>query len=226
VTVLVAEDVRLSFRDDDGNPFTALAIDRFAPTPGRLTVVAGPSGSGKSTLLYVLAGLLPPQDGQVTWRGKNIYRLGEGARDRWRRQTVGFVFQDFHLVPELSVVANVMLPLTFGWSRPQRDPKETLKAMGVPLERRSVETLSRGERQRVAIARALAFDPPVILADEPTASLDDVAAREVRSICRKLADDGRTVVVVSHDWAMLGAADDTVQLEHGRPVPKMELAAE
>jgi putative ABC transport system ATP-binding protein len=224
--VITAEAIRLAFRDDDGNPFTALAVDNFTPGPGKVTAVAGPSGSGKSSLLYVLAGLLPPQEGRVTCDGQDIYALGEGRRDQWRRRTIGFVFQDFHLIPELSVIGNVMLPLTFGRRGRRRDPRDLLTTMGVPLDRPSVETLSRGERQRVAIARALVFDPPVILADEPTASLDDGTAREVRGIFRQLAEDGRTVVVVSHDWAMLGVADATIHLEHGRPVPKIELAAE
>jgi putative ABC transport system ATP-binding protein len=173
----------------------------------------------------VLAGLLPPRVGRVTYEGANIYALGEGRRDGWRRRTIGFVFQDFHLIPELSVIGNVDLPLTFG-GRSASKAVEILTMLGVPVDRRSVEQLSRGERQRVAIARALAFDPPVILADEPTASLDDAAAREVRRILRALAAEGRTVVVVSHDWAMLSEADATVHLDHGRIAPHMEIAAE
>ena len=177
--------------------------------PGKITAIAGPSGSGKSTLLYVLAGLQPPQAGRVLSDGADIYRLGEGRRDAWRRRTVGFVFQDFHLIPELSVVANVALPGTFGRSGGRRRaPAELLAELGVPTDRRSVAMLSRGEQQRVAIARALAFDPPVMLADEPTASLDGAAASEVRAILRRLAEDGRTVVVVSHDEALLAEADD------------------
>lgn len=213
--MLLAERIRLAFRDPNGVAFNALSIDRFAPLPGKISAVAGPSGSGKTSLLYVVAGLLPPQEGAVTYDGMAVYAIGEGRRDAWRRKTIGFIFQDFHLIPELSVVGNVELPLTFGRGRGAR-AFDLLKELGVPLARRSVEQLSRGERQRVAIARALCFDPPIILADEPTASLDDIAAREVRAILRNLASDGRTVVVVTHDRAMLDEADTTVRLERGQ----------
>ncbi|HET7714615.1 MAG TPA: ABC transporter ATP-binding protein [Bauldia sp.] len=225
--MLFAEGIRLAFSDHRGTSFTALDIDTFRPEPGKLTAIAGPSGSGKSTLLYVLAGLQPPQAGRVTADGMDIYSLGESRRDAWRRRTIGFVFQDFHLIPELSLVGNVALPATFGRSPgSRRRASELLVALGVPTDRRSVGMLSRGEQQRVAIARALAFDPPVILADEPTASLDGAAATDVRAILKRLAGEGRTVVVVSHDDAVLSAADATLRLDHGRPTAGFPMAAE
>ena len=218
--MLVAEGLRLSFREPGGDVLVALDLHRFAPEPGALTVVRGPSGSGKSTLLYVLAGLQCPDSGTVRLDETDIYSFAETKRDRWRRQHIGFVFQDFHLLPELSPIWNVSIAATF--SRSRKDIKERarvlLDELGVPPDRRSVETLSRGERQRVAIARALVFDPPVILADEPTASLDDAATGHVLSTLRKLSRQGKTVVMVSHEPKAMAEADELVTLERGHMV--------
>lgn len=199
--MIVAEGIAVSFPDRDGAAFKVLSIDRFAPRPGMVTAITGASGSGKSTLLYVAAGLLPPDSGRVLAGEVDVYRLGEGRRDAWRRKSIGFVFQDFHLIPELSVTANATLPATFGGGGKVRDRAiATLAALNVPTARRSVDELSRGERQRVAIARALAFDPPVILADEPTASLDDEHAAVALELLRAQAiESGATLVVASHD---------------------------
>ncbi len=224
--MIAAEGIELSFPDRKGVPFTVLAFERFVPKRGEVTAVTGASGSGKSTLLYVMAGLLPPGQGRVLHDGADIYGFGESRRDAWRRRTIGFVFQDFHLIPELSVLANAALPATFaGGAGIRARAAETLKTLGVPTDRRSVDELSRGERQRVAIARALAFDPPVILADEPTASLDADAAGDVRAILRRLAADRRTVVAVTHDPAIIDEADAVFRLEHGRIAPAERLAA-
>ncbi|MCW5714836.1 MAG: ATP-binding cassette domain-containing protein [Bauldia sp.] len=225
--MLVAEDIGLSFADAGRAAFTVLDVPRFAPAPGRVTAIAGPSGSGKSTLLYVLAGLLRPQRGRVMHDGQDIYALSEGRRDAWRRHRVGIVFQDFHLIPELSAVANVALAATFG-PAPDLAPGRAAKLLadlGVPVSRGSVELLSRGERQRVAIARALLFDPPVILADEPTASLDALAAESLIATLRRLASEGRTVLVASHDRAVLDAGDSVFTLRHGRLAEAAAVAA-
>ncbi|MCW5696202.1 MAG: ATP-binding cassette domain-containing protein [Bauldia sp.] len=213
----MAEDIALAFADAGGGSFTALDVARFAPEPGRITAISGPSGSGKSTLLYVLAGLLPPQRGTVRDDAVSIYQLREGRRDAWRRRRIGFIFQDFHLVPELSPLANASLPATFARAGGARQRAAALLGeLGVPTARRSIELLSRGERQRVAIARALLFDPPVILADEPSASLDRAAATELTAVLRRLAKDGRTVVLASHDDTLLAAADRHWRLDHGK----------
>ncbi len=209
--MLVAEGLKLSFRDANGGAFRALDLPSFAPSAGAITAVRGPSGSGKSTLLYVLAGLLPPDHGAVRFGDVDIYGLSESRRDRWRREHIGFVFQDFHLLPELSPLANVAIAATFGGhgSNVAARSRQLLEKLGVPHSRRSVELLSRGERQRVAIARALLFDPPLILADEPTASLDDEAGVAVLDIFRGLARSGKTVVIATHDVkALVGRGDD------------------
>lgn len=222
---IVAEGLRVSFADSGGSHFVVLAIDRFTPRRGEITVVTGPSGSGKSTLLHVLAGLQPLAAGRVLFGDIDVYALGEGRRDRWRRHSIGLIFQDFHLIPELSIHANVTLPSTFERSGKGRNGIGFLQRLRVPTSGRTVNALSRGEQQRVAIARAMAFDPPVILADEPTASLDAVAGVEIHAALRELAGNGRTIVVVSHDPAIVSSADSVLRLERGMKTPEQTRAA-
>jgi len=200
---------------------TALEIERLSVPGGAQLAVTGPSGSGKSTFLYAIGGLLRPQRGRVLWDGRDISSEAESARDRWRRHTVGFAFQDFHLLAELSPLQNVLLPASFERFTTGRAIRaraaELLDHFGVPQARRSTASLSRGEQQRVAIARALLFDPPVILADEPTASLDAKAGAVVIDILQQLsARDGRTVIAISHDQELLTRFASTVALDHGR----------
>lgn len=215
--MLLAEAVSLSFADSGGARFSVLDAVSFRPEPGNITTISGPSGSGKSTLLYVLAGLLPPDSGVVSLNGTNLYAMNERRRDAWRRANIGFIFQDFHLIDELSPLANATLPATFGPAPGVRErATQVLKRLGVPAERTTIAQLSRGERQRVAVARALAFDPPVILADEPSASLDSASTADLVSILADLAAEGRTVVVASHDPDIHAASQHVFVLQHGR----------
>jgi putative ABC transport system ATP-binding protein len=199
---------------------TALAIAQLQVAPGSRLAVTGPSGSGKSTFLYAIGGLLRPERGRVLWDGRDILAEGESARDRWRRHTVGFAFQDFHLLAELTPLQNVLLPASFERFAADRATRaravSLLEHFSVPQARKSTASLSRGEQQRVAIARALLFDPPVILADEPTASLDAKAGDVVIEILLQLSRDGRTVIAISHDQALLARFGNTVALDHGR----------
>lgn len=156
----------------------------------------------------------------MSWNGVAIGGLPESARDKWRRENAGFVFQSFNLIDELSPLENVLLPARFGGAElaPLRPRAQGLLAeFKVPSDRRTVSLLSRGEQQRVAIARALLRDPGVIFADEPTASLDaDAAARIATTLKEMAAEQRRTVVVASHDPALLALADRTVRLDHGQ----------
>lgn len=195
-------------------------IDLAVPA-GTLAGLAGPSGSGKTSLLHAAAGLLRPRAGRIGWGGVALSELGERARDTWRRLSVGLVFQDFHLVGELDALANVLLPVQFDHLRPPAALRARALALldrvGVAAPHRSASLLSRGELQRVAIARALLRQPGIVLADEPTASLDGAASRDVAELlvdtCRA---GGATLVVVSHDAALLARLDRVHELRGGR----------
>jgi putative ABC transport system ATP-binding protein len=217
---LSAEALAVTYKDADGRPFKVLDALDFAPAPGQLTAVVGASGSGKSTLLNALSGLIRPDAGRVMFDGTDVSKDNEGRRDRWRRDHIGLVFQNFHLIEELSPRDNVLVAAWFdrlSAAKLRGRADLLLEGLGVPGKRKNLHGLSRGEQQRVAIARALMFDPPIILADEPTASLDSAAGKAVATLLSDLARrDGRTVVVVTHDPDVTAAADAIVELAHGR----------
>ena len=220
MTSLEIDSLAIAYRDAQGRDFAALDVASLAFAPGEMTAIAGPSGCGKSTLLYGISGLAHAKTGHVWWQGADVLALPSAARDAWRRSTIGFVFQDFQLVRELSAQENVLLPARFDHFRVPpalaARAKTLLGDLGVP-ERTSVSSLSRGEAQRVALARALLRDPPIILADEPTASLDAKAAEGVIARLRDLARaHGKIVICVTHDQALIEASDRQVRLDHGR----------
>jgi len=190
---------------------------------GEFLTVVGVSGSGKSTLLHLLGGLDTPTAGSVTVEGRELGTLSSHERALYRRRTVGFVFQSFHLVPSLTAAGNVELALTlqgvFGGERARR-AAEALARVG--LERRTGHRpgqLSGGEQQRVALARALVHRPPLLLADEPTGNLDRLTAAEVMDLIVSLPRElGTTVVLVTHDEETARAhADRVLRLRDGRP---------
>ena len=177
-------------------------------------LIGGPSGSGKSSLIHMLSGLLRPEHGTVKWDGKDIWNLTEGQRDLWRRATLGIVFQDFHLISELSPLDNVLFPATFShWRTPawlREAGLRLLEQVQVPTHRQTVSVLSRGEQQRVAIARALALKPELLLFDEPTSALDPERINEVLDAMRRLAEQGMTMVVVTHEIGFAKDVSDQV----------------
>ncbi|WP_426131690.1 ABC transporter ATP-binding protein [Pararhizobium sp. PWRC1-1] len=202
-----------------------LTIDDLIFRPGELTVVAGPSGSGKSTLLNVISGITPVNSGSVSAFGETVTELRESRRDAWRRRTVGMIFQDFNLIGELSPLDNIRLPLSFGKSAQSAiDAGSLMHRFGIPSDRTTVSRMSRGEQQRVAIARALLFDPPIILADEPTASLDTKNGAFVIEALIEEAAKGKTVIAVSHDPELVARAATTIYLDHGR-IARQEVAS-
>jgi putative ABC transport system ATP-binding protein len=183
---------------------------------GELVLLLGASGCGKTTLLSVLAAILTPTSGSVSVDGVDVVGLSGSALSDYRRSTVGIVFQAFNLVPSLTALENVQVPLRLGGVR--RGPARTRATellVQVGLEERIQHKpggLSGGQQQRVAIARSLAHDPPVLLADEPTAHLDYLQVEGVIRLLRELADAGRTVVVATHDDRLLPLADRVVEL--------------
>lgn len=208
--------------------FRALDLDSLSCHPGRLHVITGPSGSGKSTLLHVISGLADADRGSVHWGELDLSALPEAGRDAWRRRHVGLVFQTFHLIRELDARDNVLLPVWFGRWRAGAaliERAETLLSdLKLPAGRGPIGNLSRGEQQRVALARALIFDPPIILADEPTASLDLATGETVVSRLANMArHDGRTVIAVSHDPALIAAADIVITMERGQAVTSSDM---
>ncbi|GAA3455142.1 ABC transporter ATP-binding protein [Dactylosporangium matsuzakiense] len=212
--------VRLeSLRKIYDGPVTALDGVTVGFPAGSFTAVMGPSGSGKSTLLQCAAGLDRPTAGRVFIDGAELTAAGDTAMAKFRRRRVGFVFQDYNLLPALTVEQNVRLPLRLAGRRP--DPgaiSGVLAQLGLADRRHDrPESLSGGQRQRVAVARALVAEPAVIFADEPTGALDLRSAREVLTLLRSVVDDHRrTVVMVTHDPVAAAYADTVVFLVDGR----------
>ena len=204
-----------------GHPLTILHPLDFTVPSGQFLAIVGPSGSGKSTMLGLLAGLDAPTTGQILIGGTDITKLGEDALARLRGQTIGFVFQFFHLVPSLTAFENILVPMEID-GRPDADARAKLLLEEVGLSDRGhhyPSQLSGGEQQRVAIARALANDPPIVLADEPTGNLDSTTGRHIMQL---LLDVHRTrtttLVLVTHDAELAALADARLVLRDGRPV--------
>ncbi len=195
----------------------------LAVEPGEFVAVVGPSGSGKTTLLQLLGALDRPSAGQVLFEGRDLAQLGEGELSTLRLRTIGFVFQQFNLIPTLSAAENVALALA-PRSLPADERKERIEELlsGVGLSSRAHHLpaeLSGGEQQRVAIARALANEPRVLLADEPTGNLDSTTGDEIIGLLRVLcADRGQTVILITHDTEIAAAAHRIIRLHDGRLV--------
>ncbi|MEV4944172.1 ABC transporter ATP-binding protein [Streptomyces sp. NPDC053755] len=200
---------------------------------GTFTAVMGPSGSGKSTLLQCAAGLDRPTGGRVEVGGIALEGLSERRLTLLRRDTIGFVFQSFNLLPSLTAAQNVALPLRLAGRRPSRsEVRQALDRVGLAgREKHRPGQLSGGQQQRVAIARALITRPAVLFGDEPTGALDSTTGREVLTMLRELVDrDGRTIVMVTHDPVAASRADRVVFLVDGRVAgelssPTVELVA-
>ncbi len=191
--------------------------------PGEFVVVAGPSGSGKTTLLQLLGALDRPTDGVVHFEGRDLSGLGDGELAKLRLSELGFVFQQFNLIPTLTARQNVeaaLAPTGMDASARHLRAGELLEAVGLAARSEHLPSqLSGGEQQRVAIARALANDPRVLLADEPTGNLDTTTGREILTLLRQLADGrGLTIVVVTHDPTIADDAPRVVHMRDGHPV--------
>jgi putative ABC transport system ATP-binding protein len=192
----------------------------FSLEAGQLAAVVGKSGSGKSTLLALLGALDVPTEGTIAVDGQSVSDLRGRSLLRYRRSTVGFVFQNYNLIPNLSALENVMLPLEFAGKRNGKSRAEhLLKQVGLTGDKlkRTPGRLSGGEQQRVAIARALANKPRLILADEPTGNLDQQTSATIVDLLRDLARTEKTIIiVVTHDQAIAGHADRMFTIQDGR----------
>ena len=194
--------------------------------PNTLTVIMGPSGSGKSTLLYLLGGLDRPSSGDIIVNDRAIHTLDENQLAKYRRQTVGFIFQSFNLIPTMDALQNVAFPMRFARIKTKQrnqQASELLKRVGLDdrAHHRPTE-LSGGQQQRVAIARALVNNPQIILADEPTGNLDTASGGSIMHLLSDLHRSGKTVIVVTHDSRMNRFATHQVYLLDGKTVTEEE----
>jgi len=189
--------------------------------PGEYVSVVGPSGSGKSTLLNMITGIDRPTGGEVSVGGEAVHELSENQLARWRGRNVGVIFQFFQLLPTLTVLENVMLPMDFCDVYRRRERKERalhmLEQVGIAEHAHKLPSgLSGGEQQRAAIARALVNDPPLVVADEPTGNLDTATAAEVFALFEGLVAQGKTLIVVTHDRSLSARTKRVLHLLDGR----------
>ncbi len=193
----------------------------FSVDEGEFVCLMGPSGSGKTTLLHMLAGIDRPTKGEIVIAGEDVTALSASRLAKWRTRAVGYVFQQYNLIPVLSAFENVEVPLLLlRMSARQRERRVGIALAAVGLEDRAhhlPRQLSGGQQQRVAIARAIVTDPTVVLADEPTGNLDRTAATLTLELLRRLVDEfGKTMVMVTHDPQAAAVADRIVHLDKGR----------
>jgi len=205
--------------ESGGRPVTILDGVSLEVAAGEVLAVTGPSGSGKSTLLGLIAGLDAPSGGEITVDGVEVTRLGEAALARFRRRTIGFVFQSYHLIPTLTAAENVAVPLELADSPAAlATAARLLGEVGLAERAHHYPTqLSGGEQQRVAIARAVALSPPLLLADEPTGNLDSATGAAIIDLLLALnRERGSTLLLVTHDAALAARAGRMVALRDGR----------
>jgi ABC-type lipoprotein export system ATPase subunit len=224
--VLRARGVRKEYGKGEGLVRAVDGVD-LEVDPGETVAVMGPSGCGKSTLLHLLGGLDRPSGGEISLAGRRIDQMGEKALARMRRTAVGFVFQAFHLVDELSAVENVELPALLAGRSPRaarRRAADLLDRVGLADRARFLPSaLSGGQRQRVAIARALSNEPLVVLADEPTGNLDSTATVDVLRLFESLHRAGQTLLIVTHDERIAATADRLISMRDGAFVDETRL---
>jgi putative ABC transport system ATP-binding protein len=224
--LLRARGVRKEYGKGEGLVRAVDGVD-LEVDPGETVAVMGPSGCGKSTLLHLLGGLDRPSGGEISLAGRRIDQMGEKALARMRRTAVGFVFQAFHLMEELTAVENVELPALLAGRSPRaarRRAAELLDRVGLADRAGFLPSaLSGGQRQRVAIARALSNEPLVVLADEPTGNLDSAATAEVLRLFDSLHEGGQTLVIVTHDERIAATADRLISMRDGAFVDETRL---
>ena len=227
--VLEAQNLHKVYRSD-GVAVKALDGVSLEVEPGEFVAVMGPSGCGKSTLLHLLAGLDTPTQGEVIVDGRRLSEMNEAQRAVLRRDTIGFVFQSYNLIPNLTVADNVEIPGLLSGRDPgevARRRRELLESLGIADKAEAFPSqLSGGQQQRVALARALVNDPTLLLADEPTGNLDSRSGNEVLALLRRFNSRGQTIVLVTHDPKVASFARRVIFMRDGRFVSQMETGAE
>jgi putative ABC transport system ATP-binding protein len=225
--VVRTQDLRKTY-ESEGVPVRALRGVDMTIAQAEFVAVMGPSGCGKSTLLNLIAGLDKPTDGEIWLADNTLSDKDENQLARLRRKHIGIVFQFFNLLEGMSVLENVTLPaIIAGSSRKSAETRarDLLDLLGLADKAKNAPgVLSGGQRQRLAIARALANQPTLLLADEPTGSLDSAGGAEVLELFKRLHDDGQTIMLVTHDAKVASAADRIVQLADGRIAGQTEPA--
>lgn len=196
----------------------ALRNVSFSMRKGEFAAIVGASGSGKSTLLHCIGGLDRPTSGEILLNGKDVLSMSDQQRTIFRRRHIGFVFQSFQLIPELTVEQNIVFPLLLDYRRPeQRDVEEMLDILGLSHRRNHLPgQLSGGQQQRTAIGRALITKPALILADEPTGNLDSASSRDVMELLRAASRQySQTILMITHNTGLTACADRVLQVSDG-----------
>lgn len=219
-TIVKAEKL-IKYYGTKENPVKAVDQIDLEIKRGLFTVIAGRSGSGKSTLLHLLGGLDRPDSGNVYIGKQNIFKLNGNDLAKFRRRKIGFVFQDFNLIPSLTVLENIILPLGLeGKTMEKHAAEKLLENIGL-LDKKDMlpDTLSGGQKQRCAIARAIAAKPAIILADEPTGNLDSQTGLEIVTLLRQSVKEyGQTLVMITHDKSIARMADKAIVIKDGKVV--------
>ena len=224
---LEVDRVSKHYRVSGGEPLRALDDISFTANAGEWIAIMGPSGSGKTTLLNILGCLDQPTAGSVRIASTDIAQLSRADLVRFRAETVGLIFQQYHLIPHLTAIQNVMLAQYFHSMTDETEARHALEHVGLADRARHLPSqLSGGEQQRVAIARALVNDPKIILADEPTGNLDAANQQIVLDLLNALHAQGRTILLVTHDERVGRCADRRINLDHGRIVETLVFTAE
>ena len=222
IAMLTLKDIHKTYRSGDRS-LEVLAGINASVADGESLAIVGPSGSGKTTLLGISAGLDIPSSGEVYILDKPLSPLGEDARATLRNRYIGFVFQNFQLIPTLTALENVCIPLELkGAAQPRKTAMEWLERVGLAERARHYPVqLSGGEQQRVAIARACAGKPALLFADEPTGNLDGETALQIEDLLFKShLENGNTLIVVTHDTELAARTDRVLRLRHGRIDPE------
>jgi putative ABC transport system ATP-binding protein len=219
-SIIQVKDVVKNFKVGDGE-VTILKGISFDVKPGEFVSVVGPSGNGKSTLLNMITGIDRPSAGQVVVTGREVHKMSENQLASWRGENVGIIFQFFQMLPALSLLQNVILPMDFANKYSPKERRERamdlLETVGLADQAEKLPSMvSGGQQQRAAIARALANDPPLLVADEPTGNLDTRTAGDVFELFSKLVDQGKTMIMVTHDKELAKRVPRVVEITNGK----------